>query len=84
MSRNKKKTSASVAAQAQAARILKDPNASPLEKSLAGSALSQTNTDNQTGVHMEDVAAQVLAKPESSEKAKTLAGSVLAQANKKR
>ncbi|MBW5832011.1 hypothetical protein ACVST5_02500 [Yersinia enterocolitica] len=82
MSRNNKKTSASVAA--QAAKILKDPNASPLEKSLAGSALSQSNTDNQTGVHMEDVAAQVLAKPESSEKAKTLAGSVLAQANKKR
>ncbi|WP_145587749.1 hypothetical protein [Yersinia rochesterensis] len=82
MSKNKKKTSAPVAA--QAAIILKDPNASALEKSLAGSALSQTNTDNQTGVYMEDVAAQVLANPESTEKAKTLAGSVLAQANKKR
>ncbi|AHM73863.2 hypothetical protein [Yersinia hibernica] len=82
MSKNKKKTSASVAT--QAARILKDPNSSAIEKSLAGSALSQSSTDNQTGAHMEDVAAQVLANPESSEKTKTLAGSVLAQANKKR
>ncbi|HFR4115135.1 TPA: hypothetical protein ACQ31I_002822 [Yersinia enterocolitica] len=82
MSKNTKKTSASVAS--LAAQILKDPNASAIEKSLAGSALSQTNTDNQTGAHMEDVAAQVLAEPKSSKLAKTLAGSVLAQANKQR
>ncbi|CNF53251.1 hypothetical protein [Yersinia mollaretii] len=79
---NTKKTSASVAA--QAAQILKDPNASAIEKSLAGSALSQSRTDNQTGAHMEDVASQVLANPKYSEQTKTLAGSVLAQANKKR
>ncbi|CNK77171.1 hypothetical protein ACRBEF_03370 [Yersinia proxima] len=82
MSKNTKKTSASVAS--LAAQILKDPTASAIEKSLAGSALSQTNTDNQTGAYMEDVAAQVLAEPKSSKLAKTLAGSVLAQANKKR
>ncbi|QKJ08174.1 hypothetical protein [Yersinia bercovieri] len=79
---NTKKTSAAVAS--QAAKILKDPNASAIEKSLAGSALSQTSTSNQTGAHMEDIASQVLASPEYSEKTKTLAGSVLAQANKKR
>ncbi|WP_327214741.1 hypothetical protein N0K21_08935 [Yersinia aleksiciae] len=68
----------------QAAKILKDPNASTIEKSLAGSALSQASTNNQTGAHMEDVASQVLASPKYSEQTKTLAGSVLAQANKKR
>ncbi|OVZ91736.1 hypothetical protein CBW58_12040 [Yersinia frederiksenii] len=80
--KNMKKTSPAVAA--QASQILKDPNASSIEKSLAGSALSQTSTDNQTGAHMEDIAAQVLADPHSSDQAKMLAGSVLAQANKKR
>lgn len=80
--KNTKKTSASVAS--QAALILKDPNASAIEKSLAGSALSQSSTNNQTGAHMEDIASQVLASPNYSEKTKTLAGSVLAQANKKR
>lgn len=79
---NTKKTSAAVAS--QAAKTLKDPNASAIEKSLAGSALSQTSTSNQTGAHMEDIASQVLASHEYSEKTKTLAGSVLAQANKKR
>lgn len=53
---NTKKTSAAVAS--QAAKILKDPNASAIEKSLAGSALSQTSTSNQTGAHMEDIASQ--------------------------
>ncbi|WP_145489701.1 hypothetical protein [Yersinia aleksiciae] len=79
---NTKKTSASVTS--QAAQILKDPNASAIQKSLAGSALSQASTNNQTGSHMEDVASQVLANPKYSEQTKILAGSVLAQANKKR
>ncbi|WP_404704841.1 hypothetical protein [Yersinia vastinensis] len=80
--KNTKKTSQSVAS--QAAKILKDPNASAIEKSLAGSAPSQSSTNNQTGAHMEDVASQVLANSKYSEQTKTLAGSVLAQANKKR
>lgn len=79
---NTKKTSSRIAS--QAAQVLKDPNASVIQKQLAGSALSQSRTDNQTGAHMEDVASKVLASPKYSEQTKTLAGSVLSQANKSR
>ncbi|HDL6959468.1 hypothetical protein [Yersinia rochesterensis] len=79
---NIKKTSSSVAS--QAAQVLKNPNASAIQKQLAGSALSQAGTSNQTGAHMEEVASKVLTSPKYSEQTKTLAGSVLSQANKSR
>lgn len=82
MSRNKKETSNQVAK--SASKILRDPNASQLQKSLAGSALSQTNTNKQTGKAMETKASNALKNPRSAAKTKQLAGTVVSQANKKR
>ena len=58
-----------------AAETLNNPNASAIQKSLAGSVLSQAGTKNQTGA---------LKNPRSSDITKTLAGSVVSQSNKKR
>lgn len=79
MPNNTKKTSSTIAAQ-----VLKDPNASAIQKSLAGSALSQSGTSNQTGGKMETTASKVLNSPKYSDQTKTLAASVLSQANKER
>ncbi|MDF7667691.1 hypothetical protein PT273_07515 [Orbaceae bacterium ESL0727] len=79
---NTKKTSAEVAS--LASKVLHNPNASELEKSLAASVLSQTKSDSQTGKAMETKASQVLHDPNASKEIKTLAASVLAQANKER
>ncbi|WP_414058389.1 hypothetical protein [Rouxiella chamberiensis] len=62
-----------------AARVLKDPYASDLEKSLAGSVLSQYGTDNQTGADLQTLASAALKDPASSERIKKLAGSVVSQ-----
>lgn len=64
-----------------ASEILKDSNASQIAKQLAGSVLSQANTNNQTSEVMENLASKVLQSNKYSETTKTLAGSVLSQSN---
>ena len=66
------------------AETLNNPNASAIQKSLAGSVLSQAGTKNQTGADMEAKASAALKNPRSSYINKTLAGSVVSQSNKKR
>jgi hypothetical protein len=81
MSNNKKSASPKLAS--LAAKILQDPNSSNIKKELAGSALSQSKKNNQTGAQTEDKAAKVLASEKCSE-TKALAASVLSQSNKER
>lgn len=68
----------------QAAKILSDPKSSKIQKSLAGSALSQSRSDNITGSRLEIVASNVLKSERYAEKTKMLAGSVLSQSRKSR
>ncbi|ECA4737029.1 hypothetical protein ELQ56_07425 [Salmonella enterica subsp. enterica serovar Lerum] len=82
MPNNTKKTSSTIAS--QAAQVLKNPNASAIQKSLSGSALSQSGTSNQTGGKMETKASKVLNSSKYNDQTKTLAASVLSQANKDR
>lgn len=82
MANNTKKTGGSVAS--LAAKTLNNPNASAIQKALAGSALSQTGSTNQTGGAMEHKASAALKNPNSSAVTKELAASVLAQATKDR
>jgi hypothetical protein len=77
-----KKTSPRVAS--KAAKIINDPNASVIQKRLAGSALSQSRTRKQTGKEMETLASNVLSSGKYNKDTKTLAGTVLTQSNKKR
>ena len=79
---NKKTTSEKVAS--KASQALRDSSASHIKKQLAGSALSQVNSGNQTGSKMEDLASAVLKSGKYSQQTKELAGSILAQSNKKR
>ena len=58
MTKNTKKTGAKVAS--NAGKILQDPNASKIQKTLAASALSQSSSSNQTSGDMETVASNVL------------------------
>ena len=62
-----------------ASRVLRDPNATEHEKSLAGSAMSQADPDKETSKYMGSLASKILRNPDSSEIGKTLAGSVLTQ-----
>lgn len=82
MANNTKQTSSTVAS--VAAQTLNNPNASAIQKSLAGSALSQKGSTNQTSGAMEHKASAALDNPRSSTLTKTLAASVLAQSNKGR
>lgn len=82
MANNSKQTSSKVAS--VAAQTLNNPNASGIQKSLAGSALSQKCSSNQTSGAMEHKASAALNNPRSSELTKELAASVLAQSNKGR
>ena len=82
MSKNVKQTSATVAS--TAAKTLNNPNASAIQRSLAGSALSQRGTSNQTSGAMEHKASAALDNPRSSPLTKQLAASVLSQSNKGR
>lgn len=79
---NKKRTSPKVAS--LAAQTLNNPNASLVAKRLAGSALSQKSTSNQTGAEMEGFASHVVQSKKYSDETKILAASVLSQSNKKR
>lgn len=82
MSANNKQTSKLIAS--EASEILRNPNSSGIAKKLAGSALSQYTTGNQTGSSLEDLASKVLSSDKYSDQTKKLAGSVLSQSNKKR
>lgn len=82
MAKNDKDTSASIAK--LASETLRDPNASAIAKSLAGSALAQATTGKETGADMESKASQALRNPRSSDTTKALAGSVVSQSNKQR
>ena len=82
MAVNRKGTSTKVAS--LAADTLFKLGSSQIARKLAGSALSQSKTNRQTGAEMEDLASKVLRSDRYSEKTKTLAASVLSQSNKKR
>ncbi|APR35399.1 MULTISPECIES: hypothetical protein [unclassified Paraburkholderia] len=77
MLKNSKETSERIAH--LAAVVLAKLNASPIEKELAGSALSQHHTFKHTSAAIGKIAGKVLADPHACEHAKELAGSVLAQ-----
>lgn len=82
MSRNTKQTSKSVSS--LASKVLKNPSSSAIQKELAGSALSQSQSSKQTSADMESKASQVLQSDKYSDTTKTLAASVLSQSNKDR
>lgn len=65
-----------------AGRTLGDPNASAIQRSLAGSALAQAGTSKVTSKPMETKASAALKNPNSSTTTRQLAGSVTAQARK--
>ena len=79
---NSKKTSDEMSS--LAAKILNDQTASEIQRTLAGSVLSQSNTDHQTSSTMEDIASRVLSSDKYNETTKSLAGSVLSQAERDR
>ncbi|WP_460472940.1 hypothetical protein [Emticicia fontis] len=79
---NKKQSSSSVAS--LAAKVLSKSGSSDIAKSLAGSALSQFKSGNQTGAKIESVASKALSSMKYSSQTKKLAGSVLSQSDKKR
>ncbi len=82
MGKNIKQTSPKVASIASA--VLNDKGASGIAKSLAASALSQSNKGKQTGAAMEDKASKVLSNEKYSDLTRELAASVLSQSNKER
>lgn len=67
-----------------ASNVLNRASSSDIQKKLAGSVLSQTNTKNQTGSQLETVASKALSSSKYNSTTKQLAGSVLSQSNKKR
>lgn len=79
---NKKQTGKNIST--KASKILKSNKSSAIQKTLAGSALSQSNTKKQTSTKMETVASKVLQSNKYNSDTKALAGSVLSQANKNR
>ncbi len=82
MAKNTKETSPNIAS--LASEKLRDPSASQIQKSLAASALAQSNTSKQTGAAMETKASNVLHSDKYSQETKELAASVLSQSNKSR
>lgn len=82
MSRNTKQTSAALGS--EAAKVLQDPNASDIAKSLAGSVLSQRAGTHQTSAVMEERAGKVLRSEKYAEQTRAFAASVVSQANKER
>jgi len=67
-----------------AARTLGSGSASGVQKSLAGSVLSQSKTNRVTGKAMEGIASSALRNSHSSPVTRKLAGSVVSQSSKKR
>jgi hypothetical protein len=66
-----------------AGRTLGNPNASQIQRSLAGSALAQAGTSKVTSKAMETKASAALQSQTSSGTTKALAGSGVAQSRKK-
>lgn len=67
-----------------ASQVLRNENASAIQKSLAGSVLSQAAHGKETGAQMEDIASKVLQSDRYADITRSLAGSVLSQSNKNR
>lgn len=67
-----------------AAKILNNSHSSNIQRKLAGSVLSQANTEKQSGSYMEDLASKVLSSQKYNQTTKSLAGSVVSQSNKER
>lgn len=65
-----------------AARTLSDPNASQIQRSLAGSALAQSGTSKVTSKGMETKASAALKSQTASATTKALAGSLVSQSKK--
>ena len=76
---NQKKTSEQVGT--IASNVLKDPNSSKIAKKLAGSALSQVNTNKQPTKEMETTSSNVTSSTKYSKQTKTLAASILSQSD---
>jgi len=76
-----KSTSGKIAS--TAGRTLSNPNASQVQRSLAGSALAQAGTAKVTSKSMETKASAALQRQTSSSTTKALAGSVVSQSKKK-
>ena len=66
-----------------ASNILKSESSSKIQKKLAGSALSQSKTNNQTSSKIESLAGSVLNSSKYSKTTKKIAGSVLSQSRGK-
>ena len=66
-----------------ASSVLRDAGASKTAKSLAGSALAQAHTNQQSSAATAHTAAKALNDGRSSRSTKTLAGSVLTQKTKR-
>lgn len=79
---NKKQTGKNISK--KASETLKSNKSSAIQKKLAGSALSQTNTKKQTSKEMEKLASKVLQSNKYNSDTKSLAGSILSQSNKNR
>lgn len=79
---NTKKTSADISK--LASEIMRNQDSTAEEKSLAASAMAQTNTDKQTSKAMETLASKIMKNANSSKSAKSLAASIVSQANKSR
>ncbi len=79
---NKKQSSSKMASLASS--LLTGSGSSQIQKTLAGSVLSQAGTSRQTGAYMESVASAVLQSAKYNYTTKSLAASVLSQSNKKR
>lgn len=63
-----------------AAEIMRDPNASELEKSLAGSVLSQADPGREASPEIQDLAGQVMSHSHDfSKHAVSLAASIISQ-----
>lgn len=71
------KSSPSVAS--TAGKVLQDPNASALQKSLAASVIAQSRTGKETSPEMATKAAEALQDGRVNDTTLTLAGSVLSQ-----
>lgn len=82
MPSNTKQSSAELAK--QAAETLRNPHASEIAKSFAGSVLAQASTGKQTGKAMETRASNALKSEKYSEETRSLAASLVSQSDKKR
>lgn len=82
MPKNTKQSSKSVAS--HAGKILQDPNASAIQRSLAASVIAQRGTSSQTGSDMETKASNVMKSDKYNSDTKELAASLVSQSNRER